>query len=70
MTVDNIGEEGKQASRFSECPKCRRHGYYRAAEYARCRYCGYTVPDPKAKQELDRKVDKRDHGITPWGLRF
>jgi len=64
------GHEGNPESRFSECPKCRRHGYYRTNEYAKCRYCGYTVPDSRAKQELDRVRDKLDHGTKPGGLKY
>ena len=29
----------KKAVEFSECPKCRKHGYYHSKEFYACRYC-------------------------------
>lgn len=62
--------EQKKAVEYNDCPKCRKHGYYKSKEFYACRYCGYTAPDTKAKMENERVANKLDHGTKPGGLRF
>ena len=60
----------KKPVEYSECPKCRKHGYYKSNEFYACHECGYTAPDTKGKAEFDRVVNKLDHGTKPGGLRY
>ena len=60
----------KKAIAYSECPKCRKHGYYQSKEFYACRYCGYTAPDTRVRQGFSRPADKLDHGTKPGGLRY
>jgi len=60
----------KTSAQFSECPKCRKHGYYASKDFYACRYCGYTAPDPHGKQEFNRPIDKLDHGTKPGGMHY
>jgi ribosomal protein L37AE/L43A len=59
-----------KAAQFSECPKCRKKGYRQSKDFYSCRYCGYTAPDIKGKQEHDIAFNKLDHGTKPGGLRY
>lgn len=55
---------------YSECPKCRKHGYYKSNEFYACRECGYTAPDTKGKAVFEKATDKLNHGMTSGGLRY
>jgi len=65
-----MADAEKSPGKYSECPKCRKHGYYKARGYYTCRYCGYTAPDVKDRQEFNRPMNKLNHGTKPGGLRY
>jgi hypothetical protein len=60
----------KKTIDYSECPKCRKHGYYQSKEFYACRYCGYTAPDAAEKRESGIAFNKQNHGTKPGGMRF
>jgi hypothetical protein len=62
-------KDEKKPAQFSECPKCRKHGYYASKDFYACRYCGYTAPDPKAGK-FNQPVDKLNHGTKPGGMHY
>ncbi len=60
----------RKVTEYSECPKCRKRGYYKSKNFFACRYCGYTVPETAEKREHGLPFNKLDHGVKPGGFRF